>query len=243
MFLKPDDPLAVEVTKHIRTGDTESLAAFLQAHPQLAKCAIGDSSQARSLLHVATDWPGHLPNIAKTIEVLTGAGAPCNTPFIGKEHSETPLHWAASADDLDALEALLNAGADINATGGVIANGTALTDARAFRQYNAARRLLDRSASVTLQDAAALGLISQIKAVLDDSPNPLAQSEVDFAFWNACHGGQLAAARLLHDKGADVKVVPPWSRDMTALEAARESRAFAPAEAKAPELVEWLESL
>jgi hypothetical protein len=33
-------------------------------------------------------------------------GAHINAPFIGK-HAETPLHWAASSDDVDALDALL----------------------------------------------------------------------------------------------------------------------------------------
>lgn len=29
----------------------------------------------RSLLHVATDWPGHFPNVASTIATLVEAGA------------------------------------------------------------------------------------------------------------------------------------------------------------------------
>lgn len=29
----------------------------------------------RSVLHVATDWPAHFPNVAATIAALLGAGA------------------------------------------------------------------------------------------------------------------------------------------------------------------------
>ena len=56
---------------------------------------------------MATDWPGHRPDIARTIAALVGAGADVGVGFEG-EHAETPLHWAASNDDLEAVQALLD---------------------------------------------------------------------------------------------------------------------------------------
>ena len=62
-------------------------------------------------------------------------------------HRETPLHWAASNDDVAALDALIDAGADLEADGAVIAGGTPLDDAVAFGPWRAARRLAERGAS------------------------------------------------------------------------------------------------
>ena len=38
-------------------------------------------------------------------------------------HNETPLHWAASSNDVAVADALIDAGADIEAAGGVIGGG------------------------------------------------------------------------------------------------------------------------
>jgi ankyrin repeat protein len=54
-------------------------------------------------------------------------------------HSETPLHWAASSDDVEELDALIDTGADIEAPDAVISGGTLLDDAIAFSQWKAAR--------------------------------------------------------------------------------------------------------
>ena len=109
------------------------------------------------MLHVVTDWPGHVPEAGAKIAALVAAGADVNARFTGP-HTETPLHWAASSDDVEALDALLDAGADIEADGAVIAGGTPMADAVAFGQWNAARRLLERGARTNLWQAAALGL-------------------------------------------------------------------------------------
>jgi uncharacterized protein len=100
------------------------------------------------LLHVATDWPGHLTNVAATINELVTAGADVNARFTGS-HTETPLHWAASSNDVAAFDALLDHGAYINAPGTVIAGGSPLEDARAFAQWLTARRLVARGATTT----------------------------------------------------------------------------------------------
>jgi hypothetical protein len=78
------------------------------------------------------------PRAIATIEVLVDASAKVDAR--NAPGTETPLHWAASSDDIDALDALVAAGADIEAPGAVIAGGTPLDDAVAFGQWQAARR-------------------------------------------------------------------------------------------------------
>jgi ankyrin repeat protein len=46
------------------------------------------------------------------VGVLVEFGAEVNARFTGS-NTETPLHWAASSDDIEVLDALLDAGADI----------------------------------------------------------------------------------------------------------------------------------
>jgi ankyrin repeat protein len=70
------------------------------------------------------------------------AGADASAPF-GGSHAETPLHWAASSDDVGVLDALVAAGADVEAPGSVIDGGSPLSDAVAFGQWRAASRLLE----------------------------------------------------------------------------------------------------
>ena len=55
--------------------------------------------------------------------------------------------------------------------------------------------------------------------------------DVNAAFWQACHGGQLAAAQYLFTHGADLNKVPGWTKE-TPLDIAKCSGVNA--------LVEWL---
>jgi ankyrin repeat protein len=230
--IDPEDPLAIAVVEAIHTGDLAALERLLDENPGLAAARLGDDDaggMSRTLLHVATDWPGHYPSVAATIAMLVEAGADVNARFRGP-HAETPLHWAASSDDVEALAALLEAGADVDADGGVIGGGTPLADARAFRQWRAAHRLVERGAQTTLADAATLGLMDRLREcfVSDAQPSP---AEINGAFWGACHGGQQRAAEYLLDRGADVNWIPPWE-ELTPLDAAERSGAGG--------LVEWL---
>ena len=183
-------------------------------------------------MHIATDWPGHFPRVAETIRVLVDAGAALSPPLLtAKDGSaETPLHWAASANDVVAIDALLDAGADIEAPGAVFTNGAALSDAVVFRQWNAARRLVERGAQTTFWQAAGLGLIERVEAELQRDPPPDLE-QIKHAFWNACRGGQRATAALLLTKGADIDRVGPDGD--SCVEAARKGGFSA--------LAEWLD--
>jgi len=222
-IIDADDPLAVAATHTIQHGDIARLRQLLADHPELATAAIGTTGpngMTRTLLHAATDWPGHYPDVATTIQVLIEAGADVNARFTGP-HAETPLHWSASSDDVDALDALLDAGADIEADGAVIADGAPLDDAVGFAQWQAARRLVERGARTSLFNAAALGLVDRVRDYLAADP-PIA--EVTRAFWGACHGGQQATADMLLQHGADLNWIAPWD-GFAPLDAARRSDA------------------
>lgn len=227
--LPASDPLAVATTTAIKEGHLPALRALLTQHPNLATALItspGSDSQpeGRTLLHIVTDWPGHFPNVASTIRLLASAGAAVSASFRGSHHQETPLHWAASNDDVAALDALLTAGAAIEAPGSVLGGGPPLVDAVGFRQWRAAERLVEHGAVVTLEQAAGMGLTEQVEAmlVLRDGGSKAGGKDVSKAFWYACHGGRLDAAKMLARHGADVNWRPPWDGDTRPLDAAGE---------------------
>jgi hypothetical protein len=92
--------------------------------------------------------------------------------MVGGNAPERPLHWAASSDDVDALNALLDGGANIESPGAIFTNGTATSDAVIFEQWNAARRLLDRGAKTTLTESAGLGTLERLAAFFEQEPKP-----------------------------------------------------------------------
>lgn len=228
-FLDTRDPVAVAAVAAIHSGDVEGLRQLLVEHPGLATDRLGSATgMSRTLLHVATDWPGHFPRGAETVAALVQAGADVNARFAGP-HVETPLHWAASTDDVAVLDALLDAGADIEAGGSVIGGGTPMSDACAFAQWNAARRLLEHGATTLLWEAAALGLMDRIEGAFAAEPAPDVQEQTQ-GLWAACHGGRQEAAAYFLDRGADVDWI--GYDDLTPLDAADR--------AGASDLVAWL---
>jgi len=223
--LPADDPLAVAIVSAIRNGDEAQLGRLLTKHRELGRTSIvNDRGVARSLLHVATDWPGHFPRVSATIRALVAAGADVNArmPPHPKDPNcrETPLHWAASSDDVAALDALLDAGADIEAGGAIFTGGAPMSDAVVFAQWNAARRLLERGARTTLSQAAALGLVERVAECFSAQPPPT-EEQVTGAFWHACRGGQRAAAEYLLQRGADLNWIG-WNQE-TPFDAANHS--------------------
>jgi len=202
-----------EAAEAIRSGDVAALNLFLSQNPGAAHARIDGQ---RTLLHIATDWPGHFLNVRQTITALAHRGADLNAPFHGS-HAETPLHWAASSDDIDAMDALLDLGADIESPGSVIGGGAPLSDAVAFGCWRAARRLIERGARSTIWQSAALGLMDRLEVHFARDTKP-SQADVTNAFWNACHGGQLESARYLLAQGADLNWV--GHNQLTSLDAA-----------------------
>jgi ankyrin repeat protein len=211
-----ESPPAHAVVQAIHAGDPLTLKLLLRKNPGMATARFGPANprgSERTLLHVATDWPGHYPHGAETVAVLAEAGAEVSAPCTGP-YAETPLHWAASSNDVEVLEALLDAGADIEAPGAVFGGGTPLADAVGFGQWQ----------------AAALGLRSRIRGCFPDGAHP-AQDEVNAGFWYACHGGQFNAAIFILEEGASLNWIPQWE-ELTPLDAARRRGAN--------DLAEWL---
>lgn len=228
-MLPIDDPLVQDLIRAVQAGEVEALVALLGQHPELATERHGDADHSRTALHIATDWPGNFPRVAASIAALVDAGAPVNGRFAGV-HGETPLHWAASSDDVAAIDALLDAGADIEADGAVLTGGTPLADAVVFAQINAARRLVERGAAMTIWQAAALGDIEELRRHIE-SCEPNAE-DITNACWHACHSGNLPAVQILVQHGAD----PEWLGyiDLTSRQAGMQS--------ESAELIAWLET-
>ncbi len=240
LTIPEDDPIAIAVVAAIHAGDVDRLKQMLHQQPSLAAAYIecGDGV-ARSLLHVATDWPGDFPNNVAVVVTLVKAGADVNAR--NPPYTETPLHWAASSDSVQVVDALLDAGAAIDSPGAVIAGGTPLDDAVAFGQWQAARRLVERGARTAPWHAAAVGLMERLEAHFGGSPAPSTfpwgaeaatpPDDLTVSFWCACHGGRQPAAAYLLERGADLNWISVWD-ELTPLDAA--------VRAGADELAAWL---
>ena len=154
------------------------------------------------------------------------AGADVNARFRGP-HEETPLHWAASSDDVAVLDALLDAGADIDAPGAVIGGGPPLADATAFGAGTRPTGWSNAERRPPLFSEAALGLMDRLEAYGDQ----LSAEEVNRAFWGACHGGRTDRGPVPARSGAELNWIPPWE-PLTPLDTAATSGSA--------ELVTWL---
>jgi ankyrin repeat protein len=212
-----DDPRAVELGRAVRGGDVDTIRSFLANDPRLARAELVDrKGGSRTLLHLVADWPGYFPNGPQIVRLLIQAGAdPSFRP--PARCNETALHWAASSDDVDVAAALIDGGADIEVPGGSI--GTPLANAVGYGCWHVARLLVARGARAgSLWVAAGLGDRAGVDAFLAADPPP-ASSDIDAAFWQACHGGQRRMAEYLLAHGANVNAIPQYS-EQTALQAA-----------------------
>jgi ankyrin repeat protein len=216
----------------IRSGDLETLRRLLTADPELASSTLGGVSGGRTALHVVTDWPGYYPKGPAVARLLIDAGADVNAR--GRDgRGETPLHWAASSDDVDVAEVLVDAGADLEAPDGSI--GTPMDNAIGYGCWNVARLLVERGAKVDkLWHAAALGMIDRLAVLLAVSPGP-EKEDISQAFWHACNGAQRRAAELLLDHGADLNWIPDYAHG-TPLDVARMDGT------RRGNVIQWLES-
>lgn len=220
LTLPHGDPVAVELTSTIHRGDLDALRRILAERPELASVhMIGRKGGWRTPLHAATDWPGYFPAAPATVTLLLESGADPNDDT-GGDRPETPLHWAASTDDVDVAVVLIDNGADLETPGGSI--GTPLDNAVGYACWHVARLLVARGAAVDkLWHAGALGMLGRLEQLLEQllEQRPDAAAEVSQAFWHACAGGQRRAAEYLLARGADLGWEPDYA-DGTPLDAA-----------------------
>jgi len=216
-----DDQAALELRLAVHAGDTEVIQRLLRTDAALASARIharrGGSATA---LHIVTDWPGYFPNGPQVVRMLIQAGADPNALTTGEElvpgpGSETPLHYAASSDDVDVAEALIDGGADIEIPNGSI--GTPLDNAVGYTCWHVARLLVARGARVDRAwQAAALGMLGRLEEIVSGA---LAPADVSQAFWHACQAGERRAAEYLLARGADINWEPDYAHG-TPLDAA-----------------------
>jgi ankyrin repeat protein len=239
---------AEQLVLAIITGETDTVGSLLAAAPDLANQRLPGND--RSMLHYATDWPGHYPDVATSIALLIEAGAdpdvampPGDSPGV----AETPLHWAASSNDVAAVRALLDAGATVDALGGIFGGCTPYVEAVIFEKYGAAQLLLDRGATDWLPGAAALGHADMVAGFFDDDGNlrgdvgrlphddipPTAPVFLDRAFQFACRAGHLDIAKFLLARGADPAAISPANTSAREMAEANEHDAT----------VRWLEEI
>jgi hypothetical protein len=231
MTLAGDDPLAIQLALAIQGGDVATLARLVSEHPGIEGARVaGRKGGWRTPLMMVTDWPGYFPNGPRTVRILAAAGADPNDREPGKGN-EAPLHWAASSDDEEVAEALIDAGADITMPDGSI--GTPLANAIGYGCWAVARLLVARGAPVeSLWEAAALGDRARVEELLGGDPPP-SQEEIDHAFYQGCRGGHVRIVQALAARGANLEYQPDYS-GQTGISVATETGTRHQA------LIEWL---
>ncbi len=223
----------VEARAAVADGDVTALAAVINRSRAVVNACSPDNE--RTLLHTIADYPGHRKNGLEMAQLLIDHGADVNARFQHPNVAtsrETPLHWAASNDDVDLAALLLDAGADIDMDGGVIENGTPLWDATIFGGVHVCNLLIERGAHSNIMSAAAAGRLDLVAQYFDEAGQltPAAcvvsggstrtpEIVLNAAFGFACSAGHATMARRLLDAGAD----PTWESPVgTALARAKE---------------------
>ena len=236
--LPGDAPAAVELLLAVRGGDIDLVGRLLSENPDLARARFEARGGTGTALHFVTDWPGYFPNGPDIVKLLIHAGADPNalttgggseTPGPG---SETPLHYAASSDDVDVAGALIDGGADLETPDGSI--GTPLDNAVGYGCWHVARLLVMRGARVEkVWHAGALGMLDRLDDLLVPEIDPELISQ---GFWHACGAGQRRAAERLLNAGADLNWEPDYAQG-TALDAATGLGT------RQDNVIEWLRSM
>jgi len=221
LTLPGDSPTAVELRIAVRGGDVDLIKRLLSDEPDLARARFEARGGTGTALHFVTDWPGYFPNGPDIVDLLIDAGADPNARTTGGGSatpgpgSETPLHFAASSDDVDVAVALIDRGADLETPDGSI--GTPLDNAVGYACWHVARLLVMRGAQVEkVWHAGALGMLDRLDDLLASKVDP---EQISQGFWHACAAGQRRAAERLLSAGADLNWEPDYAEG-TPLDAA-----------------------
>jgi uncharacterized protein len=167
--------LKLEVDRRdvLNSRDLSRLTSLLAEHPELATTRMehwsdhksGDPLGYMAMLrfdHDRLGLPPELPGTGAIVRALIDAGAPVN----GRpEDKETPLITAASCGDAEVVQALIDAGTDIEAVSapdsGGVPSGTALEHAAVFSMTDVVDVLVAAGAKIhSLEQAAAAGDIT-----------------------------------------------------------------------------------
>ena len=215
------DPAAAALVAAVRAGDVGSVREVVAREPGLASARLtGPRGGSETALHVVAGWPGYYPNGPEIASLLIEAGSDVDARTTGgnaADAGETPLHWAASNDDVDVARVLIDSGADIEAPDGSI--GTPLENAIGYACLAVARLLVERGANVDkLWTAGALGMLERLRDLIDTGT--FGPEDVSQGFWHACAAGQRRAAEFLLGRGADLNWVPDYAEG-TPLDAAQ----------------------
>ena len=121
-----DAPTAVELLIAVHAGDLDLIKRLLRENPDVARARFEARGGTSTALHFVTDWPGYFANGPDIVHLLVDAGADPNALTTGDGSdtpgpgSETPLHYAASSDDVDVAAALIDRGADLETPDGAV---------------------------------------------------------------------------------------------------------------------------
>ncbi len=152
-----DAPVAAELRAAVQCGDVDTVRRLVLDNPDLARARFVARGGSGTVLHFVTDWPGYFPNGPDVVNLLIDNGADPNATTSGAGKPETPLHYAASSDDVDVAAALIDRGADLETPDGSI--GTPLDNAIGYACWSVARLLTTRGAHIEkVWHAAALGM-------------------------------------------------------------------------------------
>ena len=210
-----DSPMAVELRTAVHGGDLDLVRRLIAGNTDLASARFVARGGSGTALHFVTDWPGYFPNGPEIVHLLIDAGADPNATTTGPGRPETPLHYAASSDDVDVAVALIDRGADLEIPDGSI--GTPLDNAIGYACWHVARLLATRGARIEkVWHAAALGVLETLETLLVPG---IDREEISKGFWHACGAGQRRAAERLLHAGADLAWVPDYAEG-TAVDAA-----------------------
>jgi ankyrin repeat protein len=181
----------------MRAGDVDKLRALITADPSLvtSRSSRSHPTLLQALVLDGKDKPKNL----EMVQVLIDAGAELNEPLVA----------AASIDNREAAELLLDHGAAIDGTGG----WSPLEEALYWNSRNVLALLLERGAKVqNLRTAAGLGRIDLIESHFnaDGTLKPEA-SRIDWPFGSletiACSNHDAAGKQSLTDR------IDAWSQD------------------------------